>query len=124
MATQYNISISFIGYPPGEGVGLCVLVTDSTTGAPVTGLNPDDFVAYSNLGQGDTNYSELVITSGIVLAAYGASLPGVYAFDLDFDPVPPGNSAYPFAVSVLSPASRGRIQGEPPPPGVCACLVG
>jgi hypothetical protein len=46
MSTQYNVSISFAGSPNTAAFGLAVMVTNATTGTPVTGLGFNDFIIY------------------------------------------------------------------------------
>jgi hypothetical protein len=115
--TQCSVSLSFNSYPGGEGVVVSVMVTEASTGTPVTGLFGDNFLFYAcyplDAGSGSAFHAVTAFFTGEVVN-FGPRLPGVYLFDLNFDPKPLAGSvapyAYPFAVAVL-----GTIFGETVP---------
>jgi hypothetical protein len=122
MATQYNVSVSFAGNPPSEGVGLVVLVTDAATGAPVPDLGQNNFLIYAyyslNPGVSESTYNQPGVIFLGAAVNFGARLPGVYAFQVNVDPrsTPP---TYVFAVSVL-----GTLPGLEGPNGPPLAVVG
>jgi hypothetical protein len=100
---MYNVSLSFAtSLDPSDdqpGPNLGVLVTDATTGAPVTGLIQSQFAIYSwKFNQG---YKAVVIDYFQELAQLqDVLLPGVYLIGFNL-PTPTAGSI-PFAVAVTT----------------------
>jgi hypothetical protein len=116
---MYNLSISF-GTADAETTvlnattaHLGVLVTDTATGAPITGLEQGQFTIY--VWAPFKGYQEQTIAAFTELARGGAlsSLPGVYSILVNWSTTAPGSNSFAVAVTAIP---LPRVKGAPPPP--------